>query len=240
MSEYLIQKETLDGIADAIIEKTGGTEQVAVPDMRSQILGLYGKNDVEAVTVEPDFSAGDYVVAPSAEGKVFGQVTVAKPENLLPENIKADEVVAGIVGTLVAASGSGGKWAWGTFTGNNAPITINHNLGVVPDLVIVKVGSPSTLESQGLYEIVAFLEAKEALDVLGGGKYGWALAAQYGYLSSYITSFMLQKSLTTPIDSANGEPINNANETSFTVGMTETRLYPANGVYNWIAIGGLT
>ena len=40
MAEYLIQGETLTGIADAIREKTGGTDPVAVSDMAAQIEGI--------------------------------------------------------------------------------------------------------------------------------------------------------------------------------------------------------
>ena len=40
MSEYLIQGETLTGIADAIRGKTGGTDPVAVSDMAAQIEGI--------------------------------------------------------------------------------------------------------------------------------------------------------------------------------------------------------
>lgn len=40
MSEYLIQGETLTGIADAIRGKTGGTAPVAVSDMAAQINGI--------------------------------------------------------------------------------------------------------------------------------------------------------------------------------------------------------
>ena len=40
MAEYLIQGETLTGIADAIRGKTGGTEPVAVSDMAAQIEGI--------------------------------------------------------------------------------------------------------------------------------------------------------------------------------------------------------
>ena len=48
MAEYLIQGETLTGIADAIREKTGGTDPVAVSDMAAQIEGIQaggGGND---------------------------------------------------------------------------------------------------------------------------------------------------------------------------------------------------
>ena len=40
MAEYLIQDTTLTGIAEAIREKTGGTDPVAVSDMAAQIGGI--------------------------------------------------------------------------------------------------------------------------------------------------------------------------------------------------------
>ena len=40
MAEYLIQDTTLTGIADAIREKTGGADPVAVSDMAAQIEGI--------------------------------------------------------------------------------------------------------------------------------------------------------------------------------------------------------
>ena len=49
MAEYLIQGETLTGIADAIRGKTGGTDPVAVSDMAGKIEGIQaggGGNDV--------------------------------------------------------------------------------------------------------------------------------------------------------------------------------------------------
>lgn len=55
--------------------------------------------------IDPDFSAGDMEVFPE-EGMAFSVVRVKKPENLKPENIAKDEVVAGIVGTHEGSGGS--------------------------------------------------------------------------------------------------------------------------------------
>ena len=51
MAEYLIQGETLTGIADAIRGKTGGTEPVAVSDIAAQIEGIQagGGGDIDAL-----------------------------------------------------------------------------------------------------------------------------------------------------------------------------------------------
>ena len=40
MSEYLIQSETLTGIADAIRGKTGGSSPISVSNMASEISGI--------------------------------------------------------------------------------------------------------------------------------------------------------------------------------------------------------
>ena len=51
MAEYLIQDTTLTGIADAIREKTGGTDPVAVSDMAGKIEGIHagGGGDIDAL-----------------------------------------------------------------------------------------------------------------------------------------------------------------------------------------------
>ena len=50
MAAYIIQGETLTGIADAIREKTGGTAPFAVSDMAAQIEGIQaGGGDIDAL-----------------------------------------------------------------------------------------------------------------------------------------------------------------------------------------------
>lgn len=51
MSEYLIQGETLTGIADAIRGKTGGTDPVAVSDMAALIESIQAGGGASWVTV---------------------------------------------------------------------------------------------------------------------------------------------------------------------------------------------
>lgn len=51
MSDYLIRSETLDGIANAIQEKTGKTEQIKAEDMAALVGEVFesGRNDAHAV-----------------------------------------------------------------------------------------------------------------------------------------------------------------------------------------------
>ena len=55
-----------------------------------------------------DLSEGNQVATPD-EGKVYSKVTVLKPETLIPENIKKDVVIAGVVGTAKGPSNILGK-----------------------------------------------------------------------------------------------------------------------------------
>ena len=59
---------------------------------------------VEEKTVTLDLAAGNQVVTPTA-GKNISKVTITKPAELLPENIKKGITIAGVVGTYEAAVG---------------------------------------------------------------------------------------------------------------------------------------
>ena len=54
---------------------------------------------VENVPVVLDFSDGNQIVI-ADDGKLMKSVVIEKPENLIPTNIKKDEVIGGIKGTL--------------------------------------------------------------------------------------------------------------------------------------------
>lgn len=56
----------------------------------------------EEKTVELDLAGGNQVLTPTA-GKNFSKVTITKPVELLPENIKKGVTIAGVVGTYEAA-----------------------------------------------------------------------------------------------------------------------------------------
>lgn len=67
-----------------------------------EIAGVTGIVDVSIpveTTVELDFSEGNMNVLPDT-GSTFSEVTIEKPESLVPENVVKDVEIAGIVGTL--------------------------------------------------------------------------------------------------------------------------------------------
>lgn len=75
-----------------------GINKLKVKRADGETQSFFAVSEVET-TVDPNFSAGDIEVTPGA-GELFSKVTVLKPENLRPEIIAKDEVVAGITGTL--------------------------------------------------------------------------------------------------------------------------------------------
>lgn len=97
--DYRIKKETLTGIADIIRSKTGKTEKILAADFEENIGGIDTSKPEETKEVSLDFSGGDMEVVPTT-GSVFSKVSIPQPENLLPENIKSGQIIAGIEGTL--------------------------------------------------------------------------------------------------------------------------------------------
>lgn len=173
-------------------------------------------------TVAPDFSVGDMEVSPE-DGKVFSKVGVLKPANLTPGNIAKDVDIAGIIGTL--AVGGNAKVAGGIVAANAVVTTgtvITHNLGVVPDLIIV-IGQST---GDGLAIVVA--QSLALRDITGiNSMQGFRIATPHNNRFSWDVDFTTATYL-----------VNSVNETTFVVGNS---LWPLQGAdINWIAISGLT
>lgn len=174
-----------------------------------------------------DFSGGTMEILPSAADRFLSRVTVAKPEALIPENIAEGVDIGGIIGTLVA--GGGAKVATGIIsTAKTSSFTVDHNLGVLPDVVFIFTSSTWT------YSQIAFIVSfsKSFTDLYGnyGLWYGKINGAGKGIIEYYSAN----------IDgtSAQNGFIYNGNETSFAVSASSTYQVLANS--KWIAIGGLT
>ena len=66
------------------------------------VAGIQGDlvGDTEERTVELRMADGDQIILPTQDGKVISQVTVTKPETLVPDNILAGVEIGGVTGTL--------------------------------------------------------------------------------------------------------------------------------------------
>lgn len=204
----------------------------------SHVIGVSQKTreDAETATVELDFSNGDMEVTPTAE-KFFSKVNIPVPDTLIPENIAEGVNIAGIIGTLVAGGGGNVQIATGKFSEtsntNGATIaTVNHNLGVIPDIVFVNTSDNLKVEFLGsAFGIsTAFYNA---LGITGFNKNVWSSNADSSNTSCYGHSDNGIDTQTT------GPYIHNATETSFSFGSSGKKLAFYSG-YRWFAISGLT
>lgn len=178
----------------------------------------------EVKTVELDFSMGDMEVVPSA-GKLLEKISIPKPDALLPENIAEGVTIAGIVGNL--ASGGNVKIAYGRVTDSATSVTVDHGLGVVPDLVIAYRDGAAISN----YLLMAIATSKDFKNATG---FDSQAACSMSSSSSTKTNFF---SSMTAWDEGNiYVPIRDMTETSFTLG---TSYYYSSTLIRWVAIAGL-
>lgn len=223
----------VDGLK-IIPDFSGGDMAVKAPEgtlVRSAVI----QSPAEEKTVDLAMADGDMIISPSAEGKLLSSVTVTKPETLTPENIAKDVDIAGIVGTFAGASRV--KIATGSFSYAKAALTIAHNLGAVPDLIIIHAvdGTPNTTASNAYALMLGISSALKA-------KFpGVTDMLVVGHIStSSLRAVTYAKHIDDPYASAYGTILREANETTFTVGSTSTsNNFVLGTTYRWIAISGL-
>lgn len=89
--------------------KTKLTVNCAGKTMEEDLV-ITGPTPIEeiATTEELDMADGNMVITPN-EGQAFSSVTINKPDTMLPENIKKDINIGGVVGTL-ESGGGGASW----------------------------------------------------------------------------------------------------------------------------------
>lgn len=138
--EVVLQEKTVDATENGTVEVTpddgyDGLSKATV-NVDVEIPEAVAK---QVTQDELNFAGGAIALTPDS-GKVFSGVSIPVPDNLEAGNIAEGVNIAGIVGTLAAGSGGGGnvKIAVGTYTHDaNYATKLIHNLGVVPDIIIV-------------------------------------------------------------------------------------------------------
>lgn len=189
------------------------------------------EGETGTTTVAPDFSEGDMVVTPE-DGILLTEVTIQKPENLLPENILKDVDIAGVVGTLELPEGGSVPFATGTFKGTGSSTTVTHGLGVVPDLVIILPEGSSAGGAAG--KLLALYHWTDALKT--------KLSATYSYaalLAKASTTNSVERMISSP-EAAYGRTVYNLNAETFKVGSEYVPLSSSSYTYRYFVIGGLT
>lgn len=181
---------------------------------------------VENLPITLDFSGGNQeIIAP--DGVVVKSATIQKPANLIPENIAEGVDIAGIIGSLAAGGGASVTFGAIKFatTGIN---TLEHNLGVLPDIFILYNFTNAGAMVKSLYGAIGFSDAFKSKI----GAYYGVRGIGYTYSSNAYTS-IAQPSindsgfLTSP--------------TSETIKVGSSAFPTVNNIsYSWIAIGGLT
>lgn len=193
--------------------------------------------ETEEMTIPADFSAGDMVLEPS-EGKYLAKATVQMPETLIPENIAEGVDIAGIIGTALA--GKEIKVESG-ITGSSSivnTVTVSHNLGVTPDIIIVDNGlhSSAMTSSWILKHAVGFSSKLKNKWGLPFGRLGTFYKYVNGSSDAYagISSATIEDKAI-----ADSTPIWKATDTTFVIGANANGAIYGN-YYSWVAIAGLT
>lgn len=176
-----------------------------------------------------DFSGGDMEVTPE-EGKTFSKVTIPTPDNLKPEHIAEGVDIAGIVGTL--AAGGSCKAAFGTFAGSEttAVKTITHDLGAIPDLIIIYMITNMSVSGGNLW--MEMIHLSTALQTALGAYRPVSWWGLYAKNSTYYKRHTSAASL----DDNNTTYIHGVTETTFNL---PAKMLDTNNSFAWIAISGL-
>lgn len=193
--------------------------------------------DLVEKTVELDFSNGDMAIE-TMTGELFNKVIIPPPATLIPANVAEGVNVAGIIGAL--KGGSGAKFATGTFTGTGGAVTVEHGLGVIPDIVFVCARSISTDKTNLTFKMACAISSA-VQSALGNNWAQWGIYSHFVSGSNHRLGISTQYN-TTALDLKGGNALA-ATEATFRFGAatitTQWQTDPT-ATYDWFAIGGLT
>ena len=224
-------------IADAIKDKTGSTDTMKpaeFPKKISEISAGTNAEILENIPIALDFSGGNQTIT-APDGTLVKTAIIQKPDTLTPANIAQGVDIAGIIGTL--AGGGGGKnitFKTGQVNASNtaSKLTVEHGLGIVPDIILLFAIEKSTYASMNLMWSITF--SKAFIDACGGTSPGQtALRTNGQYTLSFSQSSEGFESQTEPYSGVYA-----VTDTSFKIGGTYGALETGQ-IYAWKVIGGL-
>ena len=89
----------LTGVANAIRTKKGTTAKINPQNFETEIGSITTSKPEQEKTAALSMSSGNQIISPD-DGKVLSKVTITKPATLMPENIRKNIDIGGVVGTL--------------------------------------------------------------------------------------------------------------------------------------------
>lgn len=193
---------------------------------------------LENVPIALDFSTGNQAIT-VPDGNVVKSAIIQQPETLMPENIAEGVDIAGIIGTL--AKGKNVIVEKGTFTGAEGETTVNHNLGVVPDIVYLYTPTGMANGAKQNYIVACVGMSLTFAKAFAGSyynSYGQFGIVKYSSASGSETTYSRNGHCIDNTSTSTDKLINNATTTSFVVGNSTNKA--RNVAYTWFAIGGLT
>lgn len=188
---------------------------------------------LEDLPIELDFSGGNQSVS-APDGYAVKNAIIQQPATLVPGNIAEGVDIAGVIGTL--AAGSSAVVTGGTFTGSSGAKTLNHNLGVKPDVFIAFVSGGTYTSGMSTNTTgVMFFGLSEALRAKLSHTWGIRV------IQPRSTSGISLQGDTKGIDSTvTTTMFSKVTASSVTLGSSSIPTAPSSATYTWIAIGGLT
>lgn len=101
----------VDLTADTVTKDTLKKGATAHDASGEPITGTLTIPDQQARTVDLNMPSGNQTIIPD-NGKVLSKVTVTKPTTMIPENIKKDVNIGGVIGTLESGGTGGSSETW--------------------------------------------------------------------------------------------------------------------------------
>ena len=173
-------------------------------------------------------------------GNLFGEIANAIREKTGGTGtMKPAEFPAEIASIVTGGGGNAGgelKYTRGSFNATSTAMTINHNLGYIPDIMIVVYGNVPKAKQF----IFGIGYSSAMLAALGGGWLNIAQGSSENGSVQYTADVGVEADDPGFYYAKWGGGIRSMTTTSFVIGGgTEVALVPDNN-YTWFAIGGIT
>lgn len=140
---------------------TGGTKTGTGVTVSASELVSGNKALTPSTTAQANIDVKNYATASVAA--ITKELLTSLDADFVAENIKKDVDLFGLLGTLEGGGGGGVAAAWGSFTPSTAVsnLTVQHNLGVIPNFGLLVRALSYTRKAGTIYVSIALPDNKE-------------------------------------------------------------------------------